>query len=204
MNWDIIANTLAILVAASSLIVYLAKKIFAHLLTRDVERFRADLKISHDTALEHLRADLRIQAFERETTFSRLHDKRVQVIEELYRRIGTVSLAMNRLMSDIQVSGGPSLVERTDIAAKAADDFLEYYLLHQIYFEQTLCDTLQAFNEKMHSAWISFNMSKTQEISGANGHELRQTAWNTISEDLPTIRLEIEKAFRNILAPKLP
>ena len=58
------------------------------------------------TSLEHLRADLRIQAFERETTFSRLHDKRVQVIEELYKRIATVSLAMNRLMSDIQVKGG--------------------------------------------------------------------------------------------------
>ena len=197
-------TTLGTSLLGSGLIVYLAKIISTHLLTRDVERFRAELKTSHDTALEHLRTDLRIQAFEREITFSRLHDKRVQVIEELYKRIAAVSWAMNRLMSDIQVKEGPSLVERTEIAAKAADDFLEYYLLHQIYFDQTLCGTLQAFNEKMHSAWVSFNMSITQEISGANGHELRQTAWNTISEDLPTIRLEIEKAFRNILGPKLP
>ena len=155
------------------------------------------------TSLEHLRADLRIQAFERETTFSRLHDKRVQVIEELYKRIATVSLAMNRLMSDIQVKGGPSLEEQTQKAADAADAFLEYYLFHQIYFDQTLCDTLLKFNGKLHSAWVDFNMSKRCEISGASGHGYQQTAWNTISEDLPTIRQEIEMAFRSILGQKL-
>ena len=204
MNWDMLLTTLGTSLLGSGLIVYLAKIISTHLLTRDVERFRAELKTSHDTALEHLRADLRIQAFERETTFSRLHDKRVQVIEELYKRIAAVSLAMNRLMSDIQVKEGASLEERAQIAADAADDFLEYYLFHQIYFDQTLCDTLQAFNEKMRSAWDTFNMSKMVEIQGASGHELRQTAWKTISEELPTIRQAIEKTFRNILGPKLP
>jgi hypothetical protein len=202
MSWEIITNTLTILASGSALIVYLAKTISGHLLTRDVERFRAELKASHDTAIEHLRADLRIQAFEQETTFSRLHDKRVQVIEELYKRIAVVNLAMNRLMSDVQVKGGPSLEEQAQKAADAADDFLEYYLHHQIYFDQTLCDKLQAFNEKMHGAWVAFNMSKCMVDSGTQRHETWQAAWKAISEDLPKIRREIESSFRSILGQK--
>ncbi len=205
MNWEIITNTFTIVAAGSGLIVYLAKTISTHLLTRDVERFRAELKASHDTAIEHLRADLRIQAFERETTFSRLHDKRVQVIEELYRRIAAVSLAMNRLMTQIQVKEGPSLEEQEQKAGNAADDFLEYYLHHQIYFDQTLCDRLQAFNEKLYAGWVAFQMSKSPTIdSETHRNKISQAAWKAISEDLPMIRTEIESAFRSLLGQKAP
>ncbi len=203
MNWEIITATLTLLAAGSGFIIYLAKMISAHLLTRDVERFRAELKASHDTAIEHLRADLRIQAFERETTFSRLHDKRVQVIEELYRKMAEVSLEMTRLMSQTQVKGGPSLEEQDQKAGKAADDFLEYYLYHQIYFDRSLCDRLQAFNGKLYDGWVAFRMSKSPTIdSGAHRNERSQAAWKAISEDLPMIRREIESAFRSLLGQK--
>ncbi len=202
MNWELITSTLTILAASSGLIVYLAKTFSAHLLTRDVERFRADLKASHDTAIEHLRADLRIQAFERETTFSRLHDKRVQVIEELYKRISVVSLAMNRLMTQTQMKEGPSPQEQAQTAADAADAFLEYYLQNQIYFDEALCDRLQAFNEKMYGAWIDFGISKLLVDSPSDSTERWQIAWQAISEDLPKFRKEIEHSFRSLLGQK--
>ena len=201
MNWELLANTLAILAAGSGLIVYLAKKLSSHLLARDLERFKSDLKSAHDSALERLRTDLRIQAFEREITFSRLHDKRVQVIEELYKRISTVSLAMNRLISDIKVKDGPSLRELADNAAKAGDDFLEYYLQHQIYFDEVLCEQLQAFNGKIHDAWIKFGISNLTEDVVAH-HQQRLAAWAAISEEAPKIRLELERAFRTMLGHK--
>lgn len=198
MNWELLANTLAILAAVSGLIVFLAKKLSSHLLARDLERFKSDLRAAHDSALERLRTDLRIQAFEREITFSRLHDKRVQVIEELYKRISAVSLAMNRLISDIKAKDGPSLREQADAAAKAGDDFLEYYLQHQIYFDEALCDQLQAFNGKIFDAWSKFGMSNITEDVVAH-HQKRLEAWTAISEEVPKIRLELERAFRTML-----
>lgn len=106
-------------------------------------------------------------------------------------------------MSDVQVKGGPSPEDQAQAAANAADDFLEYYLQHQIYFDQTLCDTLYAFNQKMHQAWVAFNMSKSPLVDpGAKRHESLQAAWKAISEELPEIRKEIESSSRSILGPK--
>lgn len=201
MSWELVASTLTILAAGSGLLVYLAKLLSSHLLARDIEQFKSDLKTNHDRALERLRADLRIQAFERETTFSRLHDKRVQVIEELYKRISAVSRAMHQLINDIQAKDGPSLRARADAAANAGDDFLEYYLQHQIYFDEALCEKLQVFNDKIFDAWSKFGMSNLIEDIGAH-HEKRLEAWTAISEEAPKIRLELEREFRTLLGHK--
>jgi len=50
---------------------------------RDIERLKADL--ARDT--EVARAQLSAIAFERQTRFSRLHERRVEVIADLYRRL---------------------------------------------------------------------------------------------------------------------
>lgn len=198
VNWEIITATLTILASGSWLIVYLAKQLSTHLLARDLENFKSNLKAEHDKALERLRADLRIEAFQRETAFSRLHDKRVEVIGEVYRLISVVNLKMNRLIHEIQISGGPSLEEQGQSAADAADAFLEYYLQHQIYFEEELCDQLQEFNQKMYEAWIKFGISKQLENPEAR-HAKWQEAWTAISDELPVKRRAVETAFRKIL-----
>lgn len=198
MNVELLTYALGILVACSTLIVALVKMLSSHLLARDLERFKSDLTKSHDHALEQLRADLHIQAFEREITFSRLHDKRVKVIAELYKRISVVNLLMNQLISNIDVKDGPALREEADSAAKAGDDFLQYYLQHQIYFDEALCDQLQAFNITVFDAWSKFGMSNLILDVEAQ-KEVRVLALKTISEDVPKVRREIEQAFRKML-----
>lgn len=200
MDSKFLLETLAALGVGAGTLAYLVKALLKIYLDRDIERYKADLRAAHDTALERLRTDLRIQAFERETTFSRLHDKRVEVIEQLYRRIVAVSRAMNELTSPIQMSGGPSLAERSKEAGSAANAFLDYYLENQIYFDETLCNQLQAFNEKLRLAWIDYHLYGSEEEGVARAcSDSRFKAYQTINEGLPEIRREIERVFRQML-----
>jgi hypothetical protein len=199
VNWELIASTLTILAAASGLIVYLLKTIFAHLLTRDVERYRGELKVSHDTALERLRADLRIQAFERETTFEKLHAKRVEVIAELYRHIVTVQGAMQDLMSPLQLAGAKE-EDKFVAASTAGRAFVQFFEIHKIYFSEELCSTLQAFSDKLWDAWITFGTyGKDEEGVARERRDARISAWRKLNGEVSTHKAEIEKAFRVLL-----
>ncbi len=200
MNWELITKTIAILAAASGLIVWLAKAIFNQLLSRDIERYKTDLRAVHDNALERLRADLRIEAFAKETVFAKLHAKRVEVIQDLHKQIAVVSRTMNALMSPMQFSGGSSESEKAADAEQAAHAFQTYLSDNQIYFDEDLCNLLDAFGNKLWDAWVTYATYGSDE-KGVE-RERRQTrfeAWKKLSDELPEIQRQIEKSFRKLL-----
>jgi hypothetical protein len=81
---DVVVGVIGGTTAGTAIVVFLSRSLLQSLLTRDLERFKAELKAQHDVELERLRADLRVAASERETRFSRLHERRLDVIAGLY------------------------------------------------------------------------------------------------------------------------
>lgn len=112
MDWDTFVTTLMATGFASGAFVLLAKTLSKHLLSMDLERFKADLRATNEKELEQLKAELRIAAFQQETTFARLHEKRAEVIAELYVKLDTVHEAMKRLVRYVEVEGGVGWQER--------------------------------------------------------------------------------------------
>lgn len=81
---------------------FLARSLLNTWLTKDVKRFEADLKASADSELEHLKYELKSKAdasiaqlkshlqqtaTEHHVRFSKLHEKRAEVIGEVYARL---------------------------------------------------------------------------------------------------------------------
>lgn len=66
---------------------YLAKRLLDQVFSRELEQFKHELRAQHELELERTRADLRVEAHRQETRFSGFHERRVDVLTELYRRL---------------------------------------------------------------------------------------------------------------------
>ncbi len=102
MDWNAVLTTLAATGFGSAAFVFLAKALTTHLFSVDLECFKAELKGSQEKELERLRSDLRMAAFQRETRFAKLHEKQLEVIAELYRRLCSAHSAMSTLLLPIK------------------------------------------------------------------------------------------------------
>jgi len=71
---------------------YLIRAALTQRLLLDAEAFKGQLKASADAEIERLKVSLQMSALEHEVRFSKLHEKRAEVIAELYRRLVELSM----------------------------------------------------------------------------------------------------------------
>jgi hypothetical protein len=87
IHWQVLLTTLgggtAVLAAAA----WLIRTVLNHVLTRDAEAFKAQLKADTDIETERLKSSLQMVAFEHQVRFSNLHAKRADVIAEIYSQM---------------------------------------------------------------------------------------------------------------------
>ncbi|MCC7483534.1 MAG: hypothetical protein IT529_00965 [Burkholderiales bacterium] len=81
--WETILLAIGGNAALLAVLGLIGKSFLDKLIQRDTHRFEADLKAKSDAAIEHLRNALQLQATEHQIRFSRLHEKRADVIAEL-------------------------------------------------------------------------------------------------------------------------
>jgi hypothetical protein len=204
VDWQIIITTLSATGFATAAFVYLAKALSKHLLSLDLERFKGELKATHEKELERLRADLRIAAFRQETTFAKLHEKRAEVIAELYAKLAAVNGAMHELLSPLELDGGAGRDKREKSAAEAGTNFARYYRSHQIYFDESLCNLLDSFSRDMIRAWVTHIHNPLTGEGGIDRWEPRLKEWERLDKQVPTVRKEIEQNFRQLLGLSPP
>ncbi len=96
VNWqDVIVTVFttigggAVLLGAAA---YLMRAALAQRLLLDAEGFKSQLKASADAEIERLKIALQMRALEHEVRFSKLHEKRAEVIAELYGRLVEISM----------------------------------------------------------------------------------------------------------------
>jgi hypothetical protein len=197
MDWDTFVTTLMATGFASGAFVFLAKILSKHLLSMDLERFKAELRANNEKELERLKADLRIAAFQQETTFAKLHEKRAEIIAELYAKLVAVHTATKLLVSPIELDGGAGRQQRNQEAMDAAREFSRYYAAHQIYLEESLCELLWRFDRDILKAWCMHGESLETGKDGLT--VLKDEAWQHLEERVPPIRKEIETTFRKLI-----
>lgn len=206
MDWDVFMTTMSFTGIGATTLCYLAKELVNAALSRDLERFKVQLKADSEKELEQLRTGLRMASFEREVQFSKLHEERANVIAEVYRKLDLTDRAFHALMSPIKIKSideEERAREDDELARKAADSaraFLDCYNASKIYFDEELCKTLDRFSEQLWNAWINFQVLPS--LAGIKGQivgQSRSDAWKTIIDQVQPIRREIESAFRKLL-----
>lgn len=101
---------------------------------KGLEIHRAKLKAETEKELAVLRTELSVVAKEHEVRYSKLHQKRAEIITELYRRFRELEKCLQAFEFQIEVFGKP-----LDRYVKPDDNPVQYFHDNKIFFTRELC-----------------------------------------------------------------
>jgi len=185
-------------------IAFMLKSIINHYLSKDVEKYKCDLKHESDLKIEEFRVSLKMTAFEHEVRFSRLHDKRALVIAEMYEKLVGAINAVGDFASPAEFEGEPDKQEKWKVASGKYLEFYQYFNKRKIFLGESLCKQISEFSEKLYKPAYEYSIFITHPTLGeqlpGRKFEAWTNAWDSVSKDvIPRAREALEKEFRGIL-----
>jgi hypothetical protein len=196
MNWTSVIQTVLITLVIAALFGFVFKFWFEQMLSRDLERFKAELQRTHDLDLERFRADLRLAAFEHQARLAKLDEKRAEVIAELYKRLVRTQDRVKSIGSIVAGQDGSSVQQRTELAAQESDGLREYFDENRLYFGEGTCTQIDHLLNILEDTFVDFKLA----ASNPKSHRERwEAAQRTMYVNVPEIRQVIEKDFRVML-----
>jgi len=175
-------------------------------LTREVESFKMDLKRDADAANERLKNSLQMMALEHQVRFSKLHEKRAEVIGKVYAQLIEVEKGYGRFVLVDGYERDPEKQRearhKTDVAMYEMSLFIEK---HRIYLPAGVCVSLKAFLEIMWNNAISVGVYgagggtyATPETTKERSDAFRK-ATEALTKEIPAARAILEDEFRKLL-----
>lgn len=137
-----IISSASVSVLLSGLLVWIArfwlserlKNSIKHEYDQKLEAHKVQLKAQADIEVEKLRSQLNILAAEHEIQFTRLHEKRAEVIAETYALLKNLYSRIQDYVAYFEFPGMPPKAERGRIAREGAQKFQDYYSTKLIFF----------------------------------------------------------------------
>lgn len=192
----------AVLVA---ILAYIAKSLLDKLIVRDTKQFEADLKAKSDAAIEHLKNDLLLRSIEHQVRFSRLHEKRAEVIAELNGLFAEALWEAESFLSPMEWNGEPSKQEKHCAAMNKLVELYRYFDKHRIYLPAELCNSLEKLVSEVRELVINFGVyveSHETSLDNSTQQEKRKAwsdGWKAIKNQVPRARQSLEDEFRSLL-----
>lgn len=200
--WQVLIATLggsAVLLLAVG---FLVRNLITHLLSKDVERFKADLQHNATIQLERALIELRQQTLEHEVRFRHLHEKRSLVIAELYSRIVEAIQKLEYAFQPVEWFNQPPRNKKLEEAQPALYALHQYFEQHRILFPELLAANVHSFIEKLggwfHEYQIWSEMAD-DELAKQNKIAAVRTAWKGLKDEVPVLKLSLETEFRKLL-----
>ena len=105
-----------------------------------------DLRREADKEIETLKASLNIQGLTHQIKFSKLHDRRADVIEEFYRKIVSFANATDLLIGELELKDYESIKEKADKLMDQCFELQKFCELNTIYFSEKLINKIENWN----------------------------------------------------------
>jgi hypothetical protein len=198
INWQDLLTSIGTTAMSGAVIVgavaWFSKTIVSHGLSRDIESFKSQLKASVDGETERLKNALQMSALEHQVRFSRLHEKRAIVIDEVYQRL-----------VDLQNEYGATVLHRADGKETEQKMYDTYVFLQKrrIYLPLNVCELLQSFLDLMWDNTIKLSQYKALPNPNAGNierlHESIAEGFKLLRERVPAARRGLEDEFRSLL-----
>ena len=87
IDWQSVLTTVGSSTALLTAAAWVIRTVITQQLARDTEAFKARVKSDADIEIEKLKNALQIAATEHQVMFSKMHEKRAQVIEQVYEKL---------------------------------------------------------------------------------------------------------------------
>jgi len=160
---------------------WLLKFLFSSGLQRDLERYKRELYVKQ---------------FERQARFSLIHQKRAEVIAELYARLARARARIGELVAIFQ-PGGQSLIEKKKLTAEVFNDANSYFQERRIFLQEEIAENVDLVFKAMWEALIEFDTAQR----GSDEYKPDNTglwiqSFKRIREELPPLMKKMEAQFR--------
>lgn len=205
IDWSAVLATVLSSTTIALALGWLVKSLISQFLARDIEGYKARIQADYDRELEGFRAELKRVAFERETRFARLHERRAEIIAELYGYLVKVEAAASNLASTATMPWNepkPGYIEPSlEELKQDLETFQDYFARNRIFFSEELCNTVENFQTPVQLAHafggsVELNLMRTGKADAAD--EARKFLSTMRSEIMP-IKQNIEREFRGQL-----
>jgi hypothetical protein len=207
IDWQDVLITVASTVGGGTVILgaaaWLIKTALTSKLTQETEAFKARLKADGDAEIEKLKDSLEKVAFEHQVRFSSLHEKRAEIIADLYARLVAAQRDGNRFVT-VEAWDDNARREAYEATHTKIVDFYNFVEKNRIYLPEPVCDLLKTFVADVRRGIIGMKFYAPVEPSDNPEHnENRVTVvehvYETFQEKIPEARAALEKEFRTIL-----
>jgi hypothetical protein len=208
INWqDVITNIGTTLVSGTVVVgaaAWVAKTVVSDRLVRWAEEFKAQLKVDADAATERLRNSLQMIALEHQVRFSKLHEKRAEVIEQVYQQLVEAEKGYGRFVLVDGYATDPQ--KQREAYQKAQSSMYETSLFiekHRIYLPAGVCESLKAFLdimwENVHSVGVYGSISRPTAQTLQESHAAFTKGHEALTKEIPSARAALESEFRRML-----
>ena len=196
-----VGGNAALLVALA----WLARSFGFQLLAKDLETFKASLSTASSEASERLKHQLQMVAHEHQVRFSKLHERRAEVITNLYALLVEAQWAGQSFVSVVEWGGEPPKEEKYTTAMNKFAEFFREFDKNRIFLPEAVCQQLDDFLQGMRKRVIHFGVY-VQTDDYAPDHVIKEKyeVWSGASEyfdtELPAARKALETELRGMLA----
>ncbi len=180
----------AVLVGA---LAWLTKSIITHFLDRDVEKYKSRLASESARELEHFKNELQLAAKEHEVRFSKLHEKRAEIITDLHAQLHEAHLSVRVL--ELRIKDGDNdvtLEQAAKTAYEMCSNALAFFSKNRLYLSKELSDLIHRTLSTMDIASSSYPYAGDIRTRGLE-------LWNQQSQQISLIMSRLEQEFRVML-----
>jgi len=175
-------------------------------LNKDIEAYKQSLntqteqhRLELNKILETHRSELNLLNAKN----SRLHDRQLQIIAELYKRIVIMERAFREMtawMKPIIADAEKEEQERIEKAGTAFNDYFSYYTENKVFFSEETSGHLDKLREHF---WESHWDYTFKLRTGINEYKINKehfdNAAKTVTEKIPEVLKQLDKNFRQLL-----
>jgi hypothetical protein len=187
-----------VLIAA---LTFLGRSIILHWLNKDVERYKDNLRAENDAKLESHKHALHVASLEHNVRFSHLHEKRANVIAEIYGRIAKCIRLADIFTQQIRV-GEQDVPAEFNAFAESYNSLYAYFDENRIFLSPATCTLISELVEKVRLAVAMLNLYRTGEYGTHKKFEQWDKSRLDMEEHVPAARAALEADLRKIMEPQ--
>jgi len=203
--WQTIVLALGGNLALVAVLGWLSKSLISQLLAKDIESFKIALKSESESASEKLRHELEKAMIEHQVRFSKLHEKRAEVIAELYSLLVQAYWDLQSFVSPAEWAGEPNKQEKFASAMNSVAAFYHFFDKHRIYIPEGLCAQIDEFVREMRKraigfgVYVEYNDESLPPQAMERKHNAWTDAWEYFEKKVPDAKNALENELRTIL-----
>jgi len=197
--WTEIIRDIGIFSISAGLIVWLIKKIAIYYFSKNLEAYKLSLKSNAEKEIENLKAQLQIASQQHQIRFSMLHEKRAEIIAELYALLAEADSSTNFFFSVLKITDFKNVKELAKDSFTKIYEFANYFRKHNIYLSKDLCESINNFFASLAKPILQYKLLDMNSEEEIKEFQDFFNSWQLKKDEISLIRRRIEKEFRDIL-----